>query len=84
VDRKLLPMALITVVALIPAWTYAWGPDGHKIVATIAAGHLTPQAQVGVKQLQGDQSRADVSTWADDIKSDHRYFGMRLLLTPVT
>jgi hypothetical protein len=51
----------------------AWGPEGHKIAATIATANLTPQAQAGVKQLLSNQTPMDVSTWADEIKSDHRY-----------
>lgn len=47
----------------------AWGPIGHKIVAQIADDQLTHQAKKAVAKLIPGQSLADVSNWADSIKS---------------
>ncbi len=59
----------ITLVAiLIPSACFAWGRDGHRIVGSIAAKYLTPQAAAAVKDLLGDESLADASTWADEIR----------------
>jgi len=52
-----------------PAW--AWGQEGHQIVALIAAHDLTPGARGGVARLLGDDvdhEMAVVSTWADEIR----------------
>ena len=43
----------------------AWGAQGHRLVASLAAGRLTPMAQRNVTWLLGPQSLADVSSWAD-------------------
>lgn len=51
----------------------SWGFKGHRITAMIAENHLTPQARAAVKQILGNESLADVSTWADEIKSDSLY-----------
>jgi len=61
------------VLIVTPCTAVAWGPDGHKITATIATANLTPQAQAGVRALLGGQTLADVSTWADEIKSNPKY-----------
>ncbi len=57
---------------LIPSVCFAWGRDGHRITGFIAAKHLTPQATAAVKNLLGDESLADVSTWADEIRREQK------------
>jgi len=47
-----------------------WGPQGHRLVAVIAANHLTPAAQQNVERLLGGESLADVAVWADDIRDE--------------
>jgi len=46
----------------------AWGPEGHQVVARIAARHLEPQARQQVEILLGApaaESMAALSSWAD-------------------
>lgn len=50
-----------------------WGRDGHKVASTVTMHYLTPEAKAGVQALTGNQSLADVSTWADEIGSDPAY-----------
>jgi hypothetical protein len=56
----------------------AWGPEGHQVVARIAAGHLNSHARTEVAAILGVSisSAADemarVSTWADEIRSAHK------------
>jgi len=40
-------------VVLLPISAWAWGYDGHKIVAVIAAENLTPAAQIHVAKILG-------------------------------
>lgn len=47
----------------------AWGPTGHQIVAQIAEDQLTLQAKNEIEKLLPGQSLAQVSNWADSIKS---------------
>jgi S1/P1 Nuclease len=62
--KRLIVLALLLSSQL----SLAWGPEGHMIVAQIGQNNLTPQAKKAVQKLLGDQSMADVSTWADVIK----------------
>ncbi len=48
----------------------AWGPEGHRIVADIAATRLTPAARLQIIQLLGNDDLAAISLWADDIKAE--------------
>jgi S1/P1 Nuclease len=44
---------VILAILLSPLSAWAWGPDGHKIVAVIAADNLTPAAQSHVASILG-------------------------------
>jgi hypothetical protein len=70
---------------LAPSAAWAWGCEGHQVVALIAGRNLTPHALVMVKQILhdgpidsslsryckdgGGDAMADASTWADDIRT---------------
>ena len=51
----------------------AWGPVGHRAVGQIAEGRLSAKAQQGVRDLLGDESLAEASLWADEIRSDTQW-----------
>src|ERR1700761_8910330 len=51
----------------------SWGGVGHKTVATIAENHLTPVAKSSIKALLGDQSIADIASWADEVRNTPEY-----------
>jgi hypothetical protein len=55
------------------AW--AWGSEGHRIIASIAWDKLTPVARQDVGALLGSGGRAameQASTWADEIRPNRR------------
>lgn len=63
--RRLLALALIAS----PLTALAWGPDGHKTVATIAAGLIRGSpAEARVAALLGDIPLPLASIWADCAK----------------
>ena len=68
--KKLLLAILLPGVALS---LISWGETGHKTIAQIAENHLTPQAKNAVKDLLGNQSLADVATWADEVRNQSEY-----------
>lgn len=57
--------ALIVIVVLASVHAHAWGAQGHRLVALVAAGRLTASARANVTSLLGDETLADVSPWAD-------------------
>jgi hypothetical protein len=64
-------VCLVAFNVLSPANVYAWGPEGHEVVALIAANHLTPKASLAVRQLLGNQTLASVANFADAIRQSH-------------
>ena len=73
---KILAFRILIFWAMIrPVSTWAWGPDGHIIVATIADNYLTPVAQEKVAAILGDQKLTDyeVASWPDIIRGDKEY-----------
>ena len=85
------PLLILTIafsflfLLFAPSSAWAWGCEGHQVVALIAERNLTPHALAMVKQILSESpidsnlSRyckegpadpiADASTWADDIRS---------------
>lgn len=49
---------------------FAWGPEGHRVVADLAEARLTPEARLGIRELLGNDDLAAISTWADDVRHD--------------
>lgn len=72
------PLKILAVALLLqPATVLGWGQTGHRVVGEIAAQHLSRKARKAVQRILGPASMAMVSTWMDDIKSDHAYDHMR-------
>lgn len=49
---------------------FAWGPEGHDLVARIAESELTPAAKARVAEILGPgQTMVSVASWADRIRN---------------
>lgn len=66
-------IALPLFAIALSACLLSWGVTGHRTVGKIAADHLTPQAKAAVRELIGDTTLADVSTWPDEVRSQPAY-----------
>ncbi len=61
-------IAFTLLLAYAPAW--AWGPQGHQTVATIATALIKgSHAEAEVKAILGDLTLADVAVWPDCAKA---------------
>ena len=49
---------LLLFLLAVSAPAFAWGPQGHEIVARIAADNLTPSAHLRISQLLGGDAPA--------------------------
>jgi len=73
--RSLLTAVAVLLVVLRPA--FGWWETGHRVVARIAALHLTVQARARVAAILGVSDSVDsvadalakVSTWADEVRN---------------
>jgi len=68
-----IPVAVAVAASAACAPCFAWGDDGHKIVATIGTAMLTEDAQKALRDLLGDETVADAAVWADKMRSDPQY-----------
>jgi hypothetical protein len=79
---------LIFLLSLMPGKAAAWGSEGHRIVARIAAQHLTDKTKTSIaalikadkedlghcKQLNKlEDQLACVATWADQVRNTPKY-----------
>ena len=54
---------------LAVAWTataFAWGPQGHRVIARVAEGRLSPAAKAAIGELLiPPDTLPDIADWAD-------------------
>ncbi|OAP38449.1 hypothetical protein AU381_23060 [Sinorhizobium glycinis] len=61
----------LMAIAIMPVSAFAWGQEGHSIVAEIAQRRLTASAAEMVSTLLGSGvSLGSISTWADDVRGE--------------
>lgn len=63
----------IFLIAVLPSIALAWGPAGHRMVATLAENQVNARTQAEVQHLLGvlgASSLADIANWADEVRSD--------------
>src|SRR5262249_8182992 len=77
--KQALPVVAAMCALALPGGAFAWGFEGHEIVAAIAQGYLTPSVRGKVDQmLAADQDTLtahdmlEESTWADRYRSSHK------------
>jgi len=63
--------------AAFPHRTFAWGKQGHEIVATIAYTLVDTNIKKEVIKYLDGITVAEAGTWMDDVRSDHKYDFMK-------
>jgi nuclease S1 len=72
VIHLLVATVLLVCASLAPLQASAWGAEGHRIVAEVAEGELTPTARAEVDRLlalEPGASLSSISAWADETRS---------------
>jgi hypothetical protein len=62
-------IVVLTAVLLAADRPFAWGVQGHHLIARIALTRLTPDTHRAVATILGDEDFVAVSTWADEVRS---------------
>jgi hypothetical protein len=72
-------LAALIISLWVPHQAFAWGDDGHKVVALIAEHYLTPEVRNTVAALLAQDTDpltehdiASEATWADKYRNHHR------------
>lgn len=71
--RKLLLIS--SVLILLCAQSWAWGREGHRIIAAVAENHLDETTRVVIQSLIGNNHLYSIAPWADDIRKERRETG---------
>jgi hypothetical protein len=71
--KKFIPIILM----FIPIYIYAWGKEGHEIIADIAQKKLNKGVEQQVQKYLGDITFEQASVWMDEVRSDHSYDYMK-------
>jgi hypothetical protein len=59
----------VALCGSLPA--FGWGPEGHNLVARLAAAHLTPAAAARVAEILGPGiTLASISSWPDEVRRE--------------
>jgi S1/P1 Nuclease len=70
-SSRWLPAAVCSLsLLLLQPMAWAWGVEGHRIIADIAWDYLSDATLKELEPLLGDDDLASISTWADDIRKD--------------
>jgi hypothetical protein len=64
------------LLILTPGRAFAWGAEGHEIIASVAARELVPAARAQVAHLLGGEAMlVHDANWADEIRDQRRNTG---------
>jgi hypothetical protein len=65
-------LLLASAMTLAAADAFAWGQEGHSIVAEIAQRRLTAEAREAIDLILGipGMSLASIASWADDVRAE--------------
>jgi hypothetical protein len=70
-------LALAALLLAAPGKAFAWGAEGHEIVAALALRELTPVARGQVARLLGGETMMiHDANWADEIRDQRRDTGV--------
>ncbi|MDH4469255.1 MAG: S1/P1 nuclease [Bacteriovoracaceae bacterium] len=67
---KKISLVLTIFLSFSSYQSFAWGPEGHKIVGEVAQKYLSPAAKAKVAVMLKNKTLADEANWADSIKSN--------------
>jgi hypothetical protein len=67
-SRWLASLLSLLLLPVSPAW--AWGNEGHRIIADIAWDRLDPAVQAQLRPFLGEYNLASIALWPDDMRKD--------------
>lgn len=63
-------LLLSTALVLLCAQSWAWGREGHRIIAAVAEDHLDETTKVMIQSLIGNNHLYSIAPWADDVRRE--------------
>jgi hypothetical protein len=65
---------LAIILALTATNAHAWGQNGHRVTGAIAEPLLSRKAKAAIVGIIGNETLAEASTWADEMRSSPEEF----------
>jgi S1/P1 Nuclease len=75
--KALIALAFLLLFIISPAKTYAWGKQGHALVAEVAFQYMDKKTKKEVLKYLDGMSIQDAANWMDNVKNDHSYDFMK-------
>jgi hypothetical protein len=72
-NKALITLAFLLTLLISPSKTFAWGKQGHGLVAEVAFNYLDENTKKEVLKYLDGMTIEDAANWMDDIKKDHSY-----------
>lgn len=72
-SKQSVPLIALFLIIMMPSIALAWGPTGHRMVATLAERQIDQKAHADIQHLLGvlgASSLADIANWADEMRGD--------------
>jgi len=66
-------LSLLIVSLGVHASSFAWGPDGHRIVAKIAYTQVNQAVKDSIAKYLNGASMEEAANWMDEVRSDKAY-----------
>ena len=63
-------LVVLLALYLLPHLAFAWGANGHRIVAQLCYDNLSAEARQRVDAALGDNYLAQISTWPDYVRAE--------------
>jgi len=76
-NKALITLAFLLTLIISPATAFAWGKQGHALVAEVAFNYMDKNTKKIVLQYLDGMNIEDAANWMDNVKSDHSYDFMR-------
>ena len=69
---------IFLALVLNPLHVYSLGQTGHRVTGAIAERHLKPHTKKAIKAILGNESLAEASTYADDMRANPSEFWQKI------
>jgi hypothetical protein len=72
-NKALITLSFLLTLLISPSKTFAWGKQGHALVAEVAFNYLDENTKKEVLKYLDGMTIEDAANWMDNIKKDHSY-----------
>ena len=76
--KNLVSIAVLVLCALQSPLASAWGQIGHRVTGKIAEPYLSEQARAAIAEILPNESLAEASTYADEMRSNPDSFWQKV------